>query len=878
VIFSWTPTERGPYVIAIVHNGDGYHYLYSDTETDLNTLEQVGGSLTLSTDSVDVFDEISLFYELTGSSQIQGVSILFEVLDMDLIPLWEMTCSTDSNGIAVMNYKAEHAHGDLVVRAEPVEGQFLLGGFTQDQFIAKTFCHLSSEILPSPPVINQQTSLILSGNSGLGTSLSDVTVRVEIKRGQQQIVLDYVSLVNGTANVPFIPSEKGLYSVEVRISESALYYALIDEFYHTIYCPTTLEIVDINSVLEIGDTLSVTVKLTNELDGTMEGQTVTLSLGSIVGPADLVTDEDGVVTWQPIVDVEGEFILTATYSTWETYLSSSIEAEVDVNFGTILHLEDLSIENLVAGITPLNMSFLLTDMDGNPLEGRTVNITVYHDGLGITDHFTLIQQGFSDEHVQIMLEKMGNYTVVVTFPGTEHYHPSSSAIEVFVFGTASLIIDAPTSVDRSKNENITITLVDEMGEELNPSLLSYSLTLIGTSDSLENRQSIESGVISVHLLGLECGTYSLSVVVDDSKTRLGSSSSATFNITSQAHFNITSQNLNGLIHNDHWIRLKVEDSLNQTISDAAIEVSLWAPDGREIYGSFLSTVTLLQTDEGWAEIAWMPNRIGNYTLVMRYQGTKHVENATLHKIILTRHKTNFATEIPEAISYQEDLRFTLELQYENGPLVNASVLLSVVRDSQILYTASQRTSFAGIVVFEVAGLQSGNYTVILEYEGSNDFSNCRLVNNLVIQPEVNLELSVLSMPYARVTGDLQLSLVIRGIDSLWTGTLIMEIVSEGGFSERLLETVVGPNVTKSISVLLEQEGNYTIRYGVTDVPLLGDMFCSTSIVITGPPLTIPMDEASFPVAVSGIVLAVIGVILKKRLGVALESLPADWDS
>ncbi len=878
VIFSWTPVERGPYVITIIHNGDGYHYLYSDTQTDLNALEQVGGSITLSTDSIDVFDEISLSYELTESSQIQGVSILFEVLDMDLIPLWDMTCSTDSNGIAVVNYTAEHAHGDLVVRAEPVEGQFLLGGFTQDQFIAKTFCHLGSEILPSPPVINQETTLLLSGKSDLGTSLGDVTVRVEIKRGQQQIVLDYVTLVNGTANVLFTPSEKGLYSVEVRISESPLYYALIDEFYHTIYCPTTLEIVDIDSILEIGDTLTVTVQLTNELDGTMEGQTVTLSLGSILGPIDLITDEDGLVTWKPTVDVEGEFILTATFSTWETYLASSIEAEVDVNFGTILQVDDLSTDILVAGIAPLNMSFLLTDTDGSPLEGRTVNVSLYHDEFGIMEQFSYIQQGFSDELVQIMFETMGHYTVLVRFEGTEHYHPSSSAIDVFVFGTTSLVIDAPTSVDRSKNENITITLVDELGETLDPLMLSYSVTLIGASNSLENRLTVENGVIAIHLLGLECGTYSLSAVVDDSKTRLGSTSSATFNITSQAHFNITSQKINGLIHNDHWIRLKVEDSLNQIISDATIEVSLWAPDGREIYGSFLSTVTLLQTDEGWAEIAWMPNRIGNYSLVVRYQGTKHVENATLHRIILTRHKTNFATEIPEAISYPEDLRFTMELQYENGPLVNASVLLSVVRDSQILHTASQKTSFAGIIAFEVAGLQSGNYTVILEYEGSSDFSDCTLVTDLVVQPDVNLELSVLSMPYVQVKGDLQLSLVIRGIDSLWTGTLIMEIVSDGGFSERLLETVVGPNVTKSISVLLEQEGNYTIRYGVTHVPLLGDVFLSSSIVITGPPLTIPMDEASFPVAVSGIVLAVIGVILKKRLGVALESLPVDWDS
>jgi prenyltransferase beta subunit len=877
VMFSWTPTERGPYVISIIHQGDGYHYLYNDTETDLNALEQVAGSLSLSTNSVDVFGGVSLSYELTGSSQTQGVSILFEVLDMDLIPLWDMTYSTDSNGIAMVNYTAEHAHGDLVVRAEPTEGQFLLGGITQDQFIVRTSCHLSSQLAPTPPVINEQLTLLLTGESDLGTYLSDVTVRVEIKRGQQQLLLDYVTLANGTASLLFTPTEKGLYSVEVRISESPLYYAMTDEFYHTIYCPTNLEITDIDSVLEIGETLSVTIRLTNELDGLMEGQTITLSLGSILGPVDLVTNQDGVVTWQPTVDVEGEFILVATYSTWETYLASSIEAEVDVNFGTMLHVEDLSAGNLVAGIAPLNMSFLLTDTDGSPLEGRTVNISVYHGELGIIGHSSYIQQGFSNEFVQVMLERMGDYTVLIIFEGTEHYHPSSSAIEVFVFGTTSVIIDAPTSVDRVENENITITFIDELRETLKPSLLSYSLNLIGTSSSIEDRISIENGVISVHLLGLECGTYSLSVVVDDSAIRLGSSSSDIFNITSQAHFNITSQNLNGLIHNDHWIRFRVEDSLNQTISDATIEVSLWAPDGREIYGSLLSTVTSLQTDEGWAEIAWLPNRIGNYTLVVRYHGTEYIENTTLQMIILTRHETSFVAEIPKRISYPDELEFNLELQYENGPLVNASVLLSLVRDSEILHTASRRTSFAGIAVFEVTGLQGGNYTLIVEYQGSSDFADCRLIHELIVQPEVELELTVLSMPYVQVKGEFQITLFIGGVDSVWTGTLIAEIVGEGGFSEKLLEVAVGPNATKNIPVFFEQEGNYTIRYGVTGIPLLGDLLYSSSILITAKPLTIPMDEASFPVAISGVVIAIIGLVLKKKLGIAIEELPTDWD-
>ncbi|MHA2066142.1 MAG: hypothetical protein ACXABY_17360, partial [Candidatus Thorarchaeota archaeon] len=160
VTIHWDPLDRGITTITLLHAGDPYYYTNSTTST-VSILELVNSDLTIDPSSVDLFQTVVLRYELLSAGMQSGVMIHFEVLGLDLVPVWVADVATNSSGIAEAFYLADDSQGILTVRASPHVDQFLIGGDTQEQLNVMTTCEVSVTLAPDPPNAGREVNISL---------------------------------------------------------------------------------------------------------------------------------------------------------------------------------------------------------------------------------------------------------------------------------------------------------------------------------------------------------------------------------------------------------------------------------------------------------------------------------------------------------------------------------------------------------------------------------------------------------------------------------------------------------------------------------------------------------------------------------------------
>ncbi|MHA2425446.1 MAG: hypothetical protein ACXAEF_11710, partial [Candidatus Thorarchaeota archaeon] len=641
---SWTPVERGIAIIELSYDGDLY-VLANSVQSSLSALEQVNAALTVTPSSIDLGNSTNLIYELLDTSDLAGVNIQFEVLNVDLVPVWSTIVSTNNSGFATASFSAIDIIGVLTVLAAPVDPQ-MVGGDVQDQLIVMTGCSVTTSLEPAPASIVGPLNITVECRNDLGGLIDGLSVRISLFYQGSPIRLgvfsDWITktTINGSAWVEFTPTFSGSYQVIVDSSGSIGVHSFYNEEYHIVHNPTSLEFVTIVTDLEVGEDLHVVALLTNFFGDPLVGRVVTLSIDTLAGPVDLVTNATGHVDWYAPVNQEGLWEVSAQFDGVGVYLPSSQSSSVDVRYGTRIFANRTNNETIIADTTQLTVAVLLEDTGGSPLEGRTILYQVYHDSQGLLYENSFVQIGQTAEIINISLDRLGDHTILFSFAGTVHYHPSSTALQVFVVGTSEISLDALSSVDRSVDVNVSIILLDELGFILDPASLQVDLYRDGVSVDINTRLVVVTTHIDLLLTGLEVGRYSLNVTLLSTSYRIGAFESQSFNVTAISSITISDSEVSGLVGQSHSLTLHVEDSLTESVEDAYVYVSIFDPDGTEIFGSLLTTRSLVVTTLGYAEIDWTPSKTGNYSIFIEFEGTEYLSYSNLTITVLTRYETH----------------------------------------------------------------------------------------------------------------------------------------------------------------------------------------------------------------------------------------------
>ncbi|MGY5879088.1 MAG: prenyltransferase/squalene oxidase repeat-containing protein [Candidatus Thorarchaeota archaeon] len=885
---TWYPSQGGLADIAVLHVGD-ILFLTNSTTSTSSVLELVDGTLWISPSQVDLLDSTTLVYNLTTSIPQAGVSIHFEVLGMDLVPLWTADILTNSSGIASVTYLADDAHGVLVVNAGPVVEEFLIGGDVQDQLIVMTDCSVTVSLDPSPPAVNTLTNISFLVNDDLGGLVEGISITVTvydpysepIKLGLWTNSLT-VSVIQGRAIVEFTPSMVGLYTVSFTSTGSVSAHGFVDSTIHTIYATTEI-ILSVSAVeIEVGETLDIFAQLLNHIGDPMIGLNMTLYLdgpgaGSF-GPIELITDVTGFVVWSVAITEEGLWTLDASFEGLGVYLTSSSSEEINVKYGTVIKLELLNPDDVIASVSDASFSILLEDSGGTPLEGFTVHYEARHHIHGLVVEGDLIQTGTSPMILDITLDRMGNITFIVSFSSTSHYYASNAALEFWVRGTTEVMESIPASMDRVSEEGFMMSILDEISNPILLIELDITIELTGPQGlvDLTDRLVWNETMVDLFINGLPVGQYTLSVVVEPSIERLGCVVDIDFAITSTTSLSVDKEGLTGLISTPHSLTFFLNDSMMEAIDGADVWVSIYDSLDREIYGNPLSTRTLLASSSMGTEVSWTPILTGEYRVVILFEGDDFYNQATTEIVILVRHLSSVSLEAPELSEFGDIVPLTITLNGPIGGISGENITLTIFRNDIAQMEETLTTGSRGVISHNLVGLLAGSHTIIITFEGSDSQAACSGELVIEITPVLVLSITNEESLYVGRENTLSISVSVLGTGGDWVGSLDAVLYSP---SEEELDSwtfEIDPYSILEIEFLPVVEGSYSLNVTVYGLPVTIERIYPLAIAVVRESLQLELDAGNTSLLGGFGILSVIGIFMRKKMKGVVGSMPGEW--
>ncbi len=877
VIIHWTASQRGSLTITLSVFG-GTYCLANSTSSVTSCFENVSSELTLNATTIDLFESVLLEYQISTSGDPGGIAVIFEVLDVNLLPVWDMELFTNESGYVSTLYVANDTHGILKVRVAPNENQYLSGGMNQIDLTVKTSCIVDTNFNPYPPIINEEVNVTINIDSELGSPIDGLTISVRIRNpsGVWVEYNPYVSVIEGLAWIVFTPENHGAYLVRVAANTEPTTHSFTIDEQHTVFHPTSIDLQIVSSLLQVNDNLTVSAQLFNSFGVGMSGMRLTIELNG-KNPVELTTNETGMVTWISQISDEGYYIVSASFTLTGVYLSSVASKEIHVRQSTQIQLSYDDKTEVIAELISFSAHILLEDIDGAALEGNTVYYSLYHDELGIVKNGSFIQPGPSGIDVDITIHQMGDYTLVFYFTGTEHYHPSSTALDLFVRGTSLTIIDGIGSIPRNSSELISIEVLDEIGFAIDTSSLSYVLNLSGPTSSLDGRITSSGTSLYVNITGLPIGSYTLNTTVIETIQRLGSSAIFEFNVTTCVILNEIELYLPGLVGEEHIMTLQMVDSYGENVTDIPLYVSLYDSEGREIFGSSLSKTTKIDTVESLATISWTPLRAGNYTLHISCLDAEFIVGIEKETVVWTRHKSTMSSEGLDSLLSTEGLEFAVILKSGSSGLRERNIIFTLILNNELYFQVIRLTNYGGQSDLVLDRIPAGNLTIEARFLGDSSYSSCEYSVTAVVQPVISVIVEEAYGLYLGVNSSVTLSVSVHWLQM---ADVLLEASVYDSVGNLLINTEdsIGNDTVITVYFVPTITGNYSLLISMQGIPVINNYTEEFRFMILEAPIQIPLDAGITPILGSGMILTVIAFVVRKKLNTIITDLPTEWES
>lgn len=873
----WTPSYRGLVIVVLSHEGNEW-YLSNSTSSSMSVMELVQGTLETDLEEVDLFSDVVITYTLSSSLAIEGIEITIQVLGMDLVPVWTASGLTNGEGVITVIYIAAHCHGILQVIGAPSEDQFMLGGDSQSSLRVWTYVHVDTEMRPYPPTTGTEITVLVDLQDDLGVPIDGLRIAISVYDIYgTRLFTQYRNTVSGAAALSFVPTQWGIYHVSVSSTGSETVRSFSedpDEHMHTVYCPTNISLFVDSTEIEVGSTVMFSVRLTNVHGSPLAGMSVNLSMfgEEAFGPVTRTTDSAGLATWTTTLDNQGFWMLKAQFFGIGTYLPVVSTLDLHSCYGTSLLAARGSSAAVIAGVTPLNVSVLLVDSVGKPLEGRTIYWEAFNDEYGLMASGSFVQLGVAPEVVLIYLERGGNTTVVFTFLGSDHYHSSNSAVDLLVLGTSEVLYLGSVSFDRADDVPIELSVIDEVGLGLMIDTLPYSIVLRGSQGdvNLTGRVTTNEASLIISTLGLQVGDYSLEFAVADSTTRIGCSLMVEILVCSQTSVQIQQSSLSGLVGEAHTLTIELVDSMDETLDGLTLWVSLFHPDGREIYGSLGSSTPVILRG-GVIEVSWTPTATGNYSLYVQFIGDDWLQDSDCSLLVFTRRVTAMDIRAPEAIDYTTSAQVSVILSSGINRLSGVEVSLCVNGSGKENLVAV--TNSRGLASFVLPTLLAGEYRLLVLFNGTDVFAPSLEELPFIVRPNLIAFVTPESDLYVGVRGMLCVRIQGLGVHEFWNGTFVLTLFDGHGAILFNMSRSSGFPFEQQVEFISESSGEFILNVTISGLPMIDVYSGSFALSVGFPPIHMTLDVATTPVAAALPIVGLVGLILRKKFGV---DLPTDW--
>lgn len=416
-----------------------------------------------------------------------GTDLKISLTAVDGTPLSDKTVRITVDGMIYETATDENGIAYLALDMLP-------GNYTANILFLGSSVYVGCEKTASIEILSTLTSHDVVKYFGNGTQY---TVRVTDSHGNPvegmtvNVYLDGIYFTN--LHYAIVSDEKGIATLPIGLSAGSYNITAIYDGESVSNTITVLPMVYVLSAenlrMAFGDGSLYTVRV-SDIDGnSIVGKIVALTLRSPTwrGPVtyDRLTDEDGVATL-PIGLSPGSYTITATYG--EEFVSTKIEV-----LKSAFIIEATNVVKYFRNAT--QYSATVKDLNGNPVAGKTVSVTLY----SITWKGPVTYNIITDENGVATLPiglSQGFYTVSADVGG----NVAVSSIRVLPILTSRGLIQT-----YGHQASLTATLLDGKGNPACDKVLVFTIGRVSY-----NRITDENGVASLPI-GLMPGSYSFRI-------------------------------------------------------------------------------------------------------------------------------------------------------------------------------------------------------------------------------------------------------------------------------------------------------------------------------------------------------------------------------
>ncbi|WP_407453277.1 Ig-like domain repeat protein, partial [Methanobrevibacter sp.] len=512
---------------------------------------------------------------------------------------------------------------------------------------------------------------VINQNNGTLTVVvgDDATGNVTVKVGNETYTAE---VVNGTAVIDLVNNTPGTYDVEVIYSGddkhsngTATSKATIPK----LETPISVEVSDIN----VGDTAEIVVTVPDDATGD-----VTIEVDGVKYTAPI---ENGKATFNIENLTAGNKTIAVDYVGDNNYTGNHTTAKI--------------------AVSKCESSVSATIDDSNVGDNVTVTVTVPEDATGqvLVDidgvgYYVNVTNGTGT--AQIPRIPSGVYNVTVTYPGDDKYLPSSNTTTFNVSKVESFVIPQAQDIYVGDNEQITFSVPEDAtgtitvvidGKEYDFELDEDKLSIYeDTDESYVVAVSYGKGKLTVS--GLPRGDYIVSARYNGDDKYLPSTNTTTFKVLKKSPIMDVTDLGNGTV---------VVDLPDDATGNVTIKV-----------GDNTYTAPVV---DGRAVIDLTNETPGTHDIEVTYSGddkyNSDVEDSTA---TIPKYDTPISVEVDD-INVGDTAVVTVTLPDDATGTVTIEI-------NGKEYTADVKD---GKAVFNVTGLEAGNKTVAVKYDGDDNY-------------------------------------------------------------------------------------------------------------------------------------------------------------
>ena len=471
-----------------------------------------------------------------------------------------------------------------------------------------------------------------------------------------------------------------------------------NKFYDKINTNITISINNTKPV--VNDKINIRFILNDQYGLRVSNQQLNITIDDI--KQNRMTNEDGELNIEYILNHVGTHTVTVSYDGNELYNNCSTSTDINVEY--ITTKINLTVTNTTAlNNTMILITIQLTDDNDNKLNNQniTININGILENLR-TDNEGRIIKDYTPRWT-------GTHTITATYDGNSQYNQSTNSTTINV-KTLNTKLDI-TLNDTTPKINTPITINTVLTDE-NENKLSNRDVTVNINGKTETLRTDNNGLITTEYTPNRMGTHTITVTYEGNSQYNQSTNSTTIVISKQ-DTTITIKNTpNAIVNKTVTIYGQLLDKTGKLLANQEVIIDM----GEE-------SITTTTDEYGNYQVNITPKNNNTIQVTATYNDNENYTGNTASKSITVNKKdTKITYNIINNTQTNTQINITVTNTIDNTPITDANIIIT---------GDITKTTTSGIITETT--LTPGDYIIQVEFAETNEYKSSTTIINFKVE-------------------------------------------------------------------------------------------------------------------------------------------------